>query len=519
MYRAVVLLLLLSSVESLKFLLYNPDNPGASKSHVILVDKLGDLLVDAGHEVVTYMPFVNDVSFHFKRKSRTEFYNVTMDVPTIAESSNIWQKDFEITEIGAWMKTLSDIATKSCETQLNDEVLMKKLEAEKFDFALIEYFDPCGLGIFHKIGIKRYSIVYSTQIHLIHARHVGIPTPTSFVPEITWSTPSKMTFFQRLWNFICNLVVEPYLIHSHIGGFNDVFASMGKTVYDLMAESGFIFINTDEYVDFPKPISHKIVNIGGIGMKKMLSKPQTLPEKYQKVYGAAKDGVVLVSWGSLARTVDIPQKSLQTLFDAFGDFPNVNFIVKYESDNVTVQVPTNVFMSGWLPQPAILAQNKTLTFMTHGGQNSVTEATYAGVPLVVVPLFGDQPRNAEAVKERGVAEILKKHYLNNKKKIVEVLRNVIYSENLQTASNELSHLMLSKPMSADERFVKHCEFGAQFDIHEHLDLHGRRLNFIQYHNLDVIAFIIGSVSLTLYILFKRAQFYLSYSKVKKDKNE
>ena len=36
-------------------------------------------------------------------------------------------------------------------------------------------------------------------------------------------------------------------------------------------------------------------------------------------------------------------------------------------------------------------------FVTHGGANSMHEALGCGVPMAVIPIFGDQPPNAEAV--------------------------------------------------------------------------------------------------------------------------
>jgi UDP:flavonoid glycosyltransferase YjiC (YdhE family) len=41
-------------------------------------------------------------------------------------------------------------------------------------------------------------------------------------------------------------------------------------------------------------------------------------------------------------------------------------------------------------------------FLTHGGQNSFTEALSEGVPLVVCPGFGDQPVNARKAVDLGV---------------------------------------------------------------------------------------------------------------------
>jgi len=43
--------------------------------------------------------------------------------------------------------------------------------------------------------------------------------------------------------------------------------------------------------------------------------------------------------------------------------------------------------------------------MTHGGLNGVNEATFHGIPLIVLPLFADQDFNAYRIKaqELGVS--------------------------------------------------------------------------------------------------------------------
>ncbi|MEJ8632920.1 macrolide family glycosyltransferase [Streptomyces sp. MS2.AVA.5] len=62
-------------------------------------------------------------------------------------------------------------------------------------------------------------------------------------------------------------------------------------------------------------------------------------------------------------------------------------------------LPGNVLARRFVPQPEVLA-NAAL-FVTHGGMNSVNEAMYAGVPMLVVPQGADQPMVARRVEELG----------------------------------------------------------------------------------------------------------------------
>lgn len=43
-----------------------------------------------------------------------------------------------------------------------------------------------------------------------------------------------------------------------------------------------------------------------------------------------------------------------------------------------------------------------MAFLSHAGMGSTTEALYFGVPIVAMPVVGDQPSNAAAIEESGV---------------------------------------------------------------------------------------------------------------------
>jgi zeaxanthin glucosyltransferase len=68
------------------------------------------------------------------------------------------------------------------------------------------------------------------------------------------------------------------------------------------------------------------------------------------------------------------------------------------------ELPPNFVCSDFIPQRAALEQASLL--ITHCGANSVLEAVSHGVPMLAVPLFGDQFMNAALVDRLGVGRTL-----------------------------------------------------------------------------------------------------------------
>lgn len=95
-----------------------------------------------------------------------------------------------------------------------------------------------------------------------------------------------------------------------------------------------------------------------------------------------------MSFGTVAPSHSMPSEYKKAFLEAFKEFPDYTFLWKYETpeDNLSDGYP-NVITSAWFPQREILAHPKLALFITHGGQNSLSEASYSGQPILSIPLF------------------------------------------------------------------------------------------------------------------------------------
>ena len=93
---------------------------------------------------------------------------------------------------------------------------------------------------------------------------------------------------------------------------------------------------------------------------------------------------------------------------------------------------------GFLPQPAILPQVDLV--ITHGGNNTVTEAFHHGKPMIVLPLFWDQVDNAQRVEETGFGRRLATYNFRDRElsdAIVELLADRALKRRLEAMSARL----------------------------------------------------------------------------------
>uniref|UniRef100_A0A914EHU7 glucuronosyltransferase n=1 Tax=Acrobeloides nanus TaxID=290746 RepID=A0A914EHU7_9BILA len=291
-----------------------------------------------------------------------------------------------------------------CEELLSQNELLEELRQEKYDVGLISLYDSCGVGLLYLIGIQSVNCFSATPMTDILSWQLGIPMPPSYLTDtFNWDIRNKnFGFFERLSNiwYYTELMFdidyinygEQQVFEAKIPGF--------PNLRSLIANLTYIFLNTNELLDMSRPVTAKVKYIGGIAM----GAKKSLNEEFESFLSLSSKGTVLFSFGSLAKTSIFPLEVKLSILRAFSQFPEFTFIWKYddiEKDKELFKNFSNVFLAEWLPQIDLLNDKRVKAFITHMGLNSYLETSFAGVPVVAIPLFGDQMQNAESAERLG----------------------------------------------------------------------------------------------------------------------
>lgn len=111
--------------------------------------------------------------------------------------------------------------------------------------------------------------------------------------------------------------------------------------------------------------------------------------------------LVYLTLGTVAGSMSELHAAYRMVLDAVATLPVRALLTTGDTlDQASLgAIPPRVHVERFVPQAALLPHVSAV--VCHGGSGTVLGALAAGVPLVVVPLFADQPENAEQVEVAG----------------------------------------------------------------------------------------------------------------------
>lgn len=199
---------------------------------------------------------------------------------------------------------------------------------------------------------------------------------------------------------------EAFLKHvepTHVR-FNDFLRKVGEEPYPQGE-----FFETSPWMNlllYPQPLQFK-------------RRHPLAPTRFQYLEGCVRDEgsytvpnfpghddqpLIYVSFGSLgAADVDLYKRMIAL----FGTLPYRFLMNVGDYKDQYKDVPGNVHLESWYPQPAVVPQVDL--FIHHGGNNSFNEALYFGKPALIMPFCWDGLDNAARIHDTGYGEQLPRY--------------------------------------------------------------------------------------------------------------
>jgi len=273
-----------------------------------------------------------------------------------------------------------------------------------------------------------------------------------------------------------------------------------RSLDDLVAKSVLWFLTKNIALDYPIPMMPNMVSIGGLTVKRTIGQ---LPVEIKDFIDGAEKGVVLMTFGTMAS--NMPASTVEKFSAAFRRLGGYRVIWRLNNQD-KVELPDSVMTASWLPQQEILAHPYVKLFITHSGNNGQYEALYHGVPMIGFPMFGDQVNNAKRLDYKGyglsmdLCDFTAEELVINIRKILE---DKTYKQRVVKAS-EIFRSQAQSPVEKATFWIEHvCRFGG-----DHLRSAGNDLPLYSYLVLDVLAVLLSTLLLALYVIFRLVKFLL-----------
>ncbi|XP_051479767.1 UDP-glucuronosyltransferase 1A7-like isoform X8 [Apus apus] len=471
-------------------------------SHWLSMKPVVEKLTEKGHKVVVVMP---DVSW---RMGKAQEYTVkTFPVSyTLEELDNSFNEyvttHLKVLPFPMNVLALYDASVKifqmlfaQCKDLFNNKEVLQYLNQSSFDAVLTDPIILCGATLANYLSLPAVFFMRGFPCNL-HYKAPQCPSPLPYIPRLFTFNSDQMTFFQRVENALVDFLELGYCHAFYKEGikFSSEVLQRDVSLQDLLNPASIWLLRFDFVFEYVRPVMPNMVFIGGINC----AQKKPLPKEFEAIVNASGEhGIVVFSLGSMVS--DIPKERAKEIAKALGTVPQT-VLWRYTGE-VPPNLPKNVKLVKWLPQNDLLAHPKTRAFITHGGSHGVYEGICNAVPMVLMPLFGDQMDNAKRVESRGAGltlNILEMTSEDISTALKAVINDKKYKENIQ----RLSDLHLDRPIHPLDLAVHWVEFVMRHKGAPHLRPAAHDLNWIQYHSLDVMAFLLAVVLLSLFISLK-----------------
>ncbi|XP_075985856.1 uncharacterized protein LOC142982985 [Anticarsia gemmatalis] len=477
--------LIISGNEAAKILAVFPI---PSISHQVVFRPLTQELAKRGHEVVV---ITTDPAFpkFGAPKNLTEIdvhdisYNIWIEKVMTASKGNKG-------DLARQMELMLESILLIVDAQLRDKQVQDMLKNKniKFDLVLAEACVRSALI---------YPYIYKTPVIQISSfgaaldnyATIGAPVHPFLYPAVTRQRLNNLTLWEKITEFYKNYQIdssyekmkklEYALLKKHVG---EDMPSMDElnNIVDML------FLNVHPVFEGIRPVPPSVIFMGGLHQKP----DKKLPTDLKSYLDSSKNGVIYISFGTNVDPALLPAQIIQTLVNTFSKLP-YDVLWKWSKDELPGRTK-NIRISKWLPQSDLLKHPKIKVFITQGGLQSTDEAITAGVPLIGMPMLGDQWYNVEKYEYHGIGINVDMETLTVEK-FTNVINKIINDDSYRRNIIKLRGIMRDDPMKPLDRAVWWTEYVLRHGGAKHLRSPAANISWAEYLELEIVATLLAGV--------------------------
>ncbi|XP_059061258.1 UDP-glucosyltransferase 2-like, partial [Achroia grisella] len=413
--------------------------PVNARSHTSLGDSIVHTLLEAGHEVTYVSTYALNVT-----DSRLQFVDISS-----AREDDLYKSHLspvKLKEIPLPLHYALNIGSSYAQQALQHPALQQLLQDpyEHFDLVLAEWFYSGLLAPLAAVFDCPLAWYYSGDIFWQVLQMVHEPSSPAYTADLRSFNIPVVPFTPRerahQWWLQLYLAACIYYFTHYVEKpvYDEVYGTAmnlrGRMLpeYESLVYNGsLLLINSHPPLGQSMSLPQNVKYVGGHHIDVPM-KP--LPKDFERVLDKARNGVIFFSMGSIVRSTDFPESVKEQLVDVFRGLDQT---VIWKFEERMDDIPRNLHMLEWAPQLSILCHPNTAVMITHGGLLSLIEAAYCGVPIIAIPLFGDQFFNVDLTVARGGGlrvDFTDDLPLKISEAIHEITTNLSYSRNAKLAS-------------------------------------------------------------------------------------
>ncbi|XP_063704743.1 LOW QUALITY PROTEIN: UDP-glycosyltransferase UGT5-like [Culicoides brevitarsis] len=458
------------------------------KSHYLIAQNFLKELAKAGHNVTVFTGFKSN-------NLPQNYREVVVNVPSLDEFKKSVTKDGSFLNLILSVNSFQDYS-RDCSRAVvwNDELQALINSKTEVDCVVMGFSEsPVLLGI-SKV-LKAPVVMTSTQkLAYFLEYYIGAFAHDSFVTNPMLTVDPKITFFIRMKNTVVNWVFRILMrfnFWTQEDTYKELFPSVEGSLWDAISDSvQLMLVNSHFSLDRPMPYMTNMIEVGGMQISDEIN---DLPNDLQKFMDSATDGVIYFCMGSTLKLKELDSVKKNSIIEGLKK-TKLPVIIKWD-DESTIQEfssKTKFFASNWLPQNDILANPKVKAYVTHGGLLSTTEAVYHGVPIVGIPIFGDQSNNIKKFMDFDMA-VQVDYATLTAESLSSAINHVITDKKFSQNAKSLSQRFRDRPMTPTKTAKYWVEYVMRHKNQDFMKSPAMKLSLIEYFNLDVYLMILGAV--------------------------